>query len=79
MDDDWDKRSIPLNEARPSQARIFISGALSGAAKIVERTLDAAPSEKEFKELEKLLAKLEIAASEYWHRGQLKVIDGQKG
>lgn len=78
MDDDWEKRSIPLNRASPSQGRIFISGALSGAARLVERAMDAAPSEKEFKELEKLLGKIEIAAAEYWSRGQLKVIDGER-
>lgn len=75
-DDDWEKRTIPLNKANPSQARLFISGALSGAAKILERSLDAAPSQKEFDELSKLLYKLELAAAEYWTRGQLKVIDG---
>lgn len=75
--EDWEDRTIPLNEAAPSQARIFISGALSGAAQGVERAMDAAPSEKEYKELAKILAKLEIAASEFWRRGQLEVIHGK--
>jgi len=75
--EDFENRTIPLNEATASQGRIFISGLLSSAARSVERAMDAAPSEKEFKELEKLLAKLEIAAVEYWRRGKLEVINGK--
>ena len=67
---------IPLNEATPQQGRIFIAGALSVAVRAIEEAQNAAPSEKEYRELEKLAKKLQIAADEFWRRAQLKVING---
>lgn len=72
-----EERGIQLNRASASQARIFIAGALSAAVKNVERAMDASPSEKEFCELEKILIKIQIAADEYWDRGQLRVVDDE--
>lgn len=67
---------IRLNETKSQHARIFIAGALSSAARSIEAAIDASPSDKECKELSRLMGKLEIAAEEYWRRAKLEVIDG---
>ena len=67
---------IPLNKATSQQGRLFIAGVLSGAARSLESACDAAPNEKEFRELDKLVYKLQIAADEFWRRAQLEVLDG---